>query len=81
MKNQQLKNGGTDNPAFSADAYNGDCVTRTGLTRVVRVSSSFLSDGSLENELSLKEEDGRKIYVCKHNDGSKGKEIIKKTDV
>uniref|UniRef100_A0A2S2P3C4 Uncharacterized protein n=1 Tax=Schizaphis graminum TaxID=13262 RepID=A0A2S2P3C4_SCHGA len=71
VKNQQLKNSGTDNPAFSADAYNGDCVTRTGLTRVVRVSSSFLSEGSLENELSLKEEDGRKIYVCKHNDGSK----------
>ncbi|XP_060846681.1 mucin-5AC-like isoform X2 [Rhopalosiphum padi] len=71
MKNQQLKNGGTDNPAFSADAYNGDFVTRTGLTRVVRVSSSFLSEGSLENELSLKEEDGRKTYVCKHNDGSK----------
>lgn len=73
MKNHQLKNGGTDNPAFSVDAYNSDCVTKKGLTRVVRVSSSSLSEGSLENELSLKEEDGKKIYMCKHNDGSKGK--------
>ncbi|XP_050061820.1 mucin-5AC-like [Aphis gossypii] len=71
VKNHQLKNGGTDNPAFSVDAYNSDCVTKKGLTRVVRVSSSSLSEGSLENELSLKEEDGKKIYMCKHNDGSK----------
>lgn len=77
MKNHQLKNGGTDNPAFSADAYNGDCATKKGLTRVVRVSSSSLSEGSLGNELSLKEEDGRKIYMCKHNDGSKGKILEK----
>ncbi|KAE9533799.1 hypothetical protein AGLY_008878 [Aphis glycines] len=71
VKNHQLKNGGTDNPAFSVDAYNSDCVTKKGLTRVVRVSSSSLSEGSLENELSLKEEGGKKIYMCKHNDGSK----------
>lgn len=73
VKNQQLKNGGTDNPAFSADAYIGDCVTSTGLTRVMRVPSSSMGEGSLGNELSLKEEDGRTIYMCKHNDGSKGK--------
>jgi len=81
MKNQQLKNGGTDNPAFSADAYIGDCVTRTGLTRVVRVSPSSMVEGSLGNELSLKEDDGKKIYIYKHNDGSKGKEIIRKINV
>lgn len=81
MKNQQLKNGGTDNPAFSADAYTGDCVTKTGLTRVVRVTSSSIGEGSLGNELSTKEEDGRQIYMCKHNDGSKGKVIIKTADV
>ncbi|XP_025196030.1 uncharacterized protein LOC112595148 [Melanaphis sacchari] len=71
VKNQQVKNSGTDNPAFSADAYNGDCITKTGLNRVMRVSSSCLNEGSLENELSLKEEYGRKIYMCKHSDGSK----------
>ncbi|CAI6354254.1 unnamed protein product [Macrosiphum euphorbiae] len=71
VKNQKLKNGGTDNPAFSADTYIGDCVAKTGLTRVVRVSSSSIGEGSLGNELSLKEEDGRQIYMCKHNDGSK----------
>lgn len=79
MKNpQQLKNGGTDNPAFSADIYNGDCVTKPGLTRVVRLSSSSIGEGSLGNELSLKEEDGRQVYMCKHIDGSKGKDIIRK---
>lgn len=71
MKNQKLKNGGTDNPAFSADTYIGDCVAKTGLTRVVRVSSSSIGEGLLGNELSLKEEDGRQIYMCKHIDGSK----------
>lgn len=81
VKNQKLKNGGTDNPAFSADTYIGDCVAKTGLTRVVRVSSSSIGEGSLGNELSLKEEDGRQIYMCKHIDGSKGKEIIRKADV
>lgn len=81
MKNQQLKNGGTDNLAFSADTYIGDCVGKTGLTRVVRMSSSSMGEGSLENELSLKEEDGRQIYMCKHIDGSEGKEIIRKADV
>lgn len=81
VKNQKLKNGGTDNPAFSADTYIGDCVAKTGLTRVVRVSSSAIGEGSLGNELSLKEEDGRQIYMCKHNDGSKGKKIIRKADI
>jgi len=80
VKNQQLKNGGTDNPAFSADTI-GDCVAKTGLNRVVRVSSSSIGEGLLGNELSLKEEDGRQIYMCKHIDGSKGKEIIRKADV
>jgi len=80
VKNQQLKNGGTDNPAFSADAYIGECVTKTGFTRVVRIPSSSISEGSLFNELSLNEEDGRQIYMCEHNDGSKGKAIDTKAD-
>lgn len=77
MKDHQLKNGGTDNPAFLADANTGDRATvgRAGLTRIVRVSSSAIDSGSLGIELSSKEDGGRIIYMCKHNDGSKGIQI------
>lgn len=74
-KGRQQKIGGTDNPAFSADANVGDCVTGTGLTRIVRVEPSAIDDGSLGIELSAaREEDGKNVYTCKNNDGSKGKE-------
>lgn len=68
---QQQKIGGTDNPAFLADSYVVGRVTKTGLNKIVHVSN--LNDGSLGAELSIKEEDGRKIFMYKHNDGSKGK--------
>lgn len=69
--NGQNKIGGTDNPAFLADSNVVDRVTKTGSTKVVHVSS--LNDGSLGAELSFIDEDGRKIFLCEHNDGSKGK--------
>lgn len=80
MKGHQEKNGGTDNPAFLADTNTGDgfMVVNSGLTRIVRVSSSTIDTGSLGIELSTREEGGRKIYMCKHNDGLKGKKITHK---
>lgn len=69
---QQQKVGGTDNPAFLADTYVGDRDTSTGLTKIVRLPQLTLNDGSLEIELSTKEDDSQ-TYMCKHSDGSKGK--------
>lgn len=83
-KDQQLKNGGTDNPAFLADANTEDHATvgKAGLTRIIRVPSSAIDSGSLGIELSSKEDGGRIIYMCKHNDGSKGiKTQTRKTSI
>lgn len=72
-KNQHQKSG-TDNPAFSTDIIIGDRITaRTGTTKVVRISSSTINDGSLRYQLLIEEESNRRIYLYKHNDGSKGK--------
>lgn len=74
MKDHPQKYGGTDNPAFLADANIGDRVSnRTGLTRIVHIPPSALNNGSLGIELLIKEEGGKNVYMCKHNDGSKGK--------
>lgn len=73
-KDHPQKTGGTDNPAFLADANIGDRVTvGTGLTRTVRIPLSAIDGGSLGVALSIKEEGGRNVYACEHNDGSKGK--------
>lgn len=70
----QRQKSGTDNPAFSTDINNGDYIIGTGITKVVRVPPSTINDGSLRNQLLMKEESNRRIYLFKYNDGSKGKE-------
>lgn len=75
-KEHQQKNGGTDNPAFSADTNVGDHVTKTGLTRIVSVPLSAIDDGLLGIELSPKnKEDGKQMYTYKQTDGSKGEKL------
>lgn len=64
---------GTDNPAFITDSNIGDHVKGTAITKVMRLPTSTINDGSLGIELSTKEESNRRIYLYKHNDGSKGK--------
>lgn len=79
MKNQpRQKNGGTDNPAFSTDFCNVSdgrftTVRNSCTTKIIHVPSSTIESKSLGCGLFILEENGKTVYLCNHNDGSKGK--------
>ncbi|VVC45730.1 Hypothetical protein CINCED_3A013355 [Cinara cedri] len=83
-KVRRQKIDGADNPSFSADSNLDDCgvveagtaITRESTHTVQVPSSATVAVNELmEIDLSINEESGRQIYMCKHNNGSKDRVV------